>query len=140
MYEVTVTKVFAAAHAIRLPDGSHEPLHGHNWQVDVTVTADDLDEIEVVMDFHKLEAIVDDLLGWVRNRNLNDLGPFAEGRVNPTAERVAWWVGTRVALKLPKPVRLRCVTVGEAPGCRATYRPTGTPSESSGAPGESSKG
>ena len=123
MYDITVHRVFAAAHAIRLYDGSREPLHGHNWTVDVTVAADGLDDIEVVMDFHALERSLDLVLGRADNRSLNDVEPFAGGRVNPTAERVAWWIGTEMAPGLPAGARLRSVRVGEAPGCTATYRP-----------------
>ncbi len=122
MYEITVSKTFSAAHAIRLPDGTREPVHGHDWRVEVTVANDELDAIDVVMDFHALEAIVNPLIERVHNQNLNDVPPFADGQINPTAERVAWWLGTRIAKQLPTNVSLRQVSVGEAPGCRATYR------------------
>jgi 6-pyruvoyltetrahydropterin/6-carboxytetrahydropterin synthase len=123
MFEVTVSKVFSAAHAIRLADGSLEPLHGHNWLVDLTVASPKLDEIETVMDFHRLEGLLAGVLAPADNRNLNEVGPFAGGRVNPTAERVAWWIGSDVAKSLPRGVTLVSVRVGEAPGCIATYRP-----------------
>jgi 6-pyruvoyltetrahydropterin/6-carboxytetrahydropterin synthase len=123
MYEITVSKMFAAAHAIRLPDGSLEAVHGHNWPVDVTVAAEQLDGIETVMDFHVLEQALDRLLARVHNRSLNDVEPFVQTKVNPTAERVAWWLGTEIAGGLPKGVRLVSVRVGEAPGCSASYRP-----------------
>ncbi|MEX0886073.1 MAG: 6-carboxytetrahydropterin synthase [Phycisphaeraceae bacterium] len=123
MYEITIETVFAASHALHLPGGRDEPLHGHNWPVAVTVAASELDEIEAVMDFHDLEAIVADLIAPMHNHHLNDVGPFADGRVNPSAERVAWWIGERVAERLPKRVHLVAVRVGEAPGCAATWRP-----------------
>lgn len=123
MYEVTVHRVFSAAHAIRLHDGSIEPVHGHNWSVEVTVASHQLDAIDLVMDFHELEKSVDGLVAEVHNRNLNEIKPFADHRVNPSAERVAWWIGTEVARQLPDGTQLRQVTVGEAPGCKATFRP-----------------
>jgi 6-pyruvoyltetrahydropterin/6-carboxytetrahydropterin synthase len=123
MYEITVSKVFAAAHAIRLPDGSLEPIHGHNWPVEVTVQSAQLDGIETVMDFHVLEKTADDLLSRVNNRHLNEVEPFVDCRVNPTAERVAWWFGTEVAKTLPRGISIVSVRVGEAPGCFATWRP-----------------
>ncbi len=122
MYQITIRREFCAAHAIRLSDGSFEPLHGHNWTVAVTVGADELDEIEVVMDFHVLEAHLDELLATADNRSLNDVPPFRDG-VSPTAERVAWWIGEHVIKALPPHVQLDSVEVGEAPGCTATYRP-----------------
>lgn len=125
MYEITVEKVFAASHAIRLSDTVVEPIHGHNWPVRVTVAADKLDGIETVMDFHILEKALDGLIAQVHNRHLNEVRPFGvePGQVNPTAERVAWWFGSEVAKTLPKGVTLVCATVGEAPGCYATWRP-----------------
>ena len=125
MYDITVSRIFSASHAIRLYDGSLEPLHGHNWSVEVTVTAKELDAIEVVMDFHLLETLVDALMKQAHNRHLNDIPPFwnEEGPVNPTAERVAWWIGTEVTKGLPKHATLTSVKVGEAPGCTATWRP-----------------
>jgi len=123
MYDITISKAFAAAHAIRLYDGTLEPIHGHNWAVDLTVTAADLDGMEVVMDFHLLEKLVDALLARVHNRHLNEVEPFLNCRVNPTAERVAWWLGTEVQKGLPAGVKVTSVRVGEAPGCTAVYRP-----------------
>ena len=125
MYEITVSRVFSAAHAIRLYDGTVEPLHGHNWSVRVTVATEKLDEIDVVMDFHDLEKSVDRRIGPIHNRNLNDTEPFAAGSVNPTAERVARWIGDEGARDLRDGVRLHRVEVGEAPGCTATYVPGG---------------
>ena len=124
MYQVTVARVFAAAHALRLYDGSTEPVHGHNWTVEVTVAAEQLDEIDVVVDFHQLETVIDRLLERVNNTNLNDIEPFLDGAINPTAERVAWWISREVGEALPHGARLDSVKVGEAPGCSATYRPS----------------
>ena len=123
MYEVTVTRVISAAHAIRLPDGSHEPIHGHNWQVRLTVTAAQLNNIDVVMDFHELEQMIDAILTPANNRNLNDFGPFVDGKISPTAERVAWWVGTQISERLPEGITLASVCVTEAPSCQAVYKP-----------------
>ena len=123
MYEITVETEFAAAHAIKLPDGSWEPVHGHNWSLRVTVARDGLDAMQTVMDFHELEQQVEAVIGPWRNADLNAAAPFVDGEVNPSAERVAWWVGTRVGEQLPEGVHLVSVAVGEAPGCTAIYRP-----------------
>jgi len=126
MFEITIARTFAAAHAIRLYDGSLEPVHGHNWPVEVTVAADELDEIGVVMDFHVLEQLVDGLVERLNNRHINEVAPFAGAdgslAINPTAERIAEWIGNEVAKGLPGHARLVSVRLGEAPGCTATYR------------------
>lgn len=135
MYEATIEKRFSAAHALRLADGTFEPLHGHNWLVRVTVAAGDLDDMDTVMDFHELEKLVEQIIGPWRNRNLNEVPPFvgkaneddasvADGlAVNPSAERVAERIAWAVSGGLPEHVWLRSVGVGEAPGCVARYRP-----------------
>ena len=133
-YEITISRCFHATHAIALYDGRFERRHAHDWHVHVTVGAARLDRIDLVMDFHALEAIVDRVLAGLDGQDLNRVPPFAapKGRgrtrlgglaVNPAAERVAWWVGTQVACSLPRRARLVSVQVEEEPGCVATYRP-----------------
>ena len=118
-FQITITCEFSAAHALRLYDGSLEPIHGHNWRVSVTVMADKLDAIGVVMDFHELERLVDEVIGPMHNRNLNDLPAFAA--MNPSAENVA--VHVAKSLKLPVSVRLSKVEVWETWNCSAVYEP-----------------
>lgn len=138
MYEASIETIFSATHALRLPvpEGAApetprplEPVHGHDWPVRVTVGSAELDDIETVMDFHELEAWVAAILEPLRGRHLNDVEPFGErGGVNPSAERVAWYIGTRVVERLKGAgeggrVVLVAVSVGEAAGCTATWRP-----------------
>lgn len=126
MYEITVESIFAAAHAIRLPDGSLEPIHGHNWPVKVTVSAEKLDEIETVCDFHLLQDLLDNALNLWQNNDLNKCEPFTDGngslKINPTAERVAWAIAQKISPLLPGNCTLVSVSVGEAPGCTAIYK------------------
>lgn len=122
-HRITIEQIFAASHALRLPDGTHEPVHGHNWPVRVTVGADHLDATDCVMDFHDLARRLDAVLAPFRNRHLNEVAPFAHG-VNPSAERVAEHIATALAADLPPGVRLIEAAIGEAPGCTAIHRPT----------------
>lgn len=117
-FEISVTRTFSAAHALRLYDGSMEPVHGHNWQVEVTVASTQLDAIGVVMDFHELERRVDQIILPWHNRHLNDAVDFAD--LNPSAENVAVVVSRK--LSLPGSVRLAGVKVWETPQNRATLR------------------
>jgi 6-pyruvoyltetrahydropterin/6-carboxytetrahydropterin synthase len=118
-FEITTTRKFSASHQLRLYDGSLEPLHGHNWRVQVRVAAAKLDGIGVVMDFHELERAVDAVIGPLHNRHLNELEPFA--KVNPSAENVAALVGT--AIRLPAGVSLVAAEVWETDENSAVYRP-----------------
>ena len=119
-FEISTTRSFSAAHALRLYDGSLEPVHGHNWRVKVTVVAPKLDAIGVVMDFHELERLVDQVVVPLHNRHLNEVEPFAR-ELNPSAENVALHVGR--SLCLANGVRLVRVEVWETDTNSATYRP-----------------
>ena len=119
-FDITAVREFAAAHQLKLYDGSLEPLHGHNWKVRVTVSAEALDEIGVVMDFHELERLLDAIVQPLHNSHLNDAGLLRGA--NPTTENVALHIAE--ALKLPRDVRLASVEVWETSGNSAIYRPT----------------
>ncbi len=116
-FQISTTRTFSAAHQLQLYDGTLESLHGHNWVVKVTVVAEVLDAIGVVMDFHELERLVDNVLEPMNNRHLNDLQSFADK--NPSAENVAMHIGR--TLWLPKQVKLLSVEVWETPTNSALY-------------------
>jgi 6-pyruvoyltetrahydropterin/6-carboxytetrahydropterin synthase len=122
-YQIITETSFTASHALRLPDGSDEPTHSHDWPVAVTVQSDQLDDMACVMDFHQLERIVDAVLDPWHEQHLNDVAPFANQAINPSAERVAEQIALAVAEKLPTGVTLIEACVGEAEGCTAVYRP-----------------
>ena len=126
-YQITISREFCASHQLRLPGGGLEPLHGHNWRLRVTVAAAGLDAIGCVMDFHRLEQIVDDIIRPLATVHLNDTAMFAVA--NPSAENVAGEIGRAVAGQLPAGVRLTRAQVSEAPGCVAAYLPDANPPE-----------
>ena len=119
-FEITTTRFFSAGHALRFPDGSIEPLHGHNWRVKVTVAATRLDANGCVMDFHELERRVDAIVTPMHNRHLNELVPFVE-ELNPSTENVAYHVAR--SLVLSDGLRLVAVEVWETDTNSAVYRP-----------------
>jgi 6-pyruvoyltetrahydropterin/6-carboxytetrahydropterin synthase len=114
-YEITVTSGFSASHQLRLYNGSLETMHGHNWTVILTVAADKLDAIGVVMDFHVLERKLWKVIGPFHNHNLNEVDAFCKR--NPSAENVANHIAE--SLSLPGKVRLVSVEVWETPENRA---------------------
>jgi len=128
MYAIEVTTTFSAAHQLRLPDGVLEPLHGHNWQLTVRITAAKLDALETVIDFHEIEDALAAVCGPMKNQNLNTLEPFIH-KWNPSAERVAEHVGRQLLpliAALPdasaRQVRLIEVRITEAPNCLAIWQ------------------
>jgi 6-pyruvoyltetrahydropterin/6-carboxytetrahydropterin synthase len=119
-FEITARREFSAAHQLRLYDGSLEPLHGHNWVVVVTVSAEKLDEIGVVMDFHELQRLLDGIILPLHNTHLNQVEPF-KSELNPTTENVALHIAR--SLQLSAAVRVQSVEVWETPVNSAIYRP-----------------
>jgi 6-pyruvoyltetrahydropterin/6-carboxytetrahydropterin synthase len=118
-FQIRTVRSFSAAHQLRLYDHSLEPLHGHNWRVAVTVAAPRLDAIDVVMDFHELERLVDAIITPMHNRHLNDLVGFTT--LNPSAEGVALFIGR--SLVLPPGITLIQVEVWETPENSALFMP-----------------
>ena len=124
MYEISVSGWFAAAHQLRLPDGTFEPLHGHNWRVTATLACPELDAMGVVADFTRVKPRLDAILAELHDRHLNALPAFAER--NPSAEWVAVHIAERLEKALdgimPAGVQVQSVEVEEAPGCVARWR------------------
>jgi 6-pyruvoyltetrahydropterin/6-carboxytetrahydropterin synthase len=116
-FQIRTTRCFSAAHALRLYDQSTEPVHGHNWKVEVTVQSPELDSIGVVMDFHELERLLDAIIQPFHNRHLNLVPPFDV--INPTAENVALHIGR--SLVVPLPARVVSVQVWETEHNAAVY-------------------
>jgi len=120
-FELTIERTFNATHALTMYDGQAEPMHGHDWGVSVTIASATLDQIDVVVDFHELESMLGQILGPWHHGCLNDDPAFAA--CNPSAERVAERIAQQMGPQLPDRVQLLSVSVTEAPGCVATYRP-----------------
>lgn len=120
MYEVIITQPFVAAHNLKLYDGTMEPLHGHNWKVEVRLAGEALDSIEVLIDFLEVKAKVQDWLKKIDYSYLNE-NPILEKR-NPSAEVVAFWLFKRLQQTIPHPVaKITKVTVWETEDCAASY-------------------
>jgi 6-pyruvoyl-tetrahydropterin synthase len=128
MHAIEVQTTFCAAHALHLPPtrgGGTEPLHGHNFQVTVKITCQKLDALQTVVDFHDVEALLDQILAPWNNQNLNTLEPF-RARINPSAERIAEHIGLQLqgmlATLTDAPVATRGLRVLEV---RVTESPNG---------------
>jgi 6-pyruvoyltetrahydropterin/6-carboxytetrahydropterin synthase len=120
MYELTIESTFAAAHQLRGYKGKCENIHGHNWRVQVSVTAERLNEIDIAIDFHDLTDITRDILSQLDHKNLNDIFPFTER--NPSSENIARWLFDTLAKRMVSyDVRVSSVTVWESDYASATY-------------------
>lgn len=121
-FNVTVRSTFSGAHRLRLPSGRWEPLHGHNWRVEVVVRAPGLDRADLALDFLDLQRWVRQALGRLEHRYLNELPAFA--RHNPSAERIAMVIAETLATPLAATrCRVASVSVWETDETCATYYP-----------------
>ena len=87
MYYLTIHTQFAAAHNLIHYQGDCENLHGHNWKVEVTVTAKELDKAGLGIDFKVLKRETNKQLDLLDHKYLNDLPAFRES--SPSSENIA---------------------------------------------------
>ncbi len=120
MYELMVETQFSAAHQLRGYKGKCENLHGHNWRVQVVITAEKLNDIGLAMDFHELKKMTNELISTLDHSVLNEVFPFTE--INPSSENVAKWMYDSIKKKLnSNNIAVASVTVWEAETASATY-------------------
>jgi 6-pyruvoyltetrahydropterin/6-carboxytetrahydropterin synthase len=121
MYEVTVRQHFDAAHYLRDYGGRCENLHGHRYEVAVTLASRELDGTGLAYDFTRLKRVLKErFLERYDHVCLNDVAPYTE--INPSAENIARTIyeGLREHLG-GGPATLKSVTVWESPDSWCTY-------------------
>ncbi|MBE0480523.1 MAG: 6-carboxytetrahydropterin synthase QueD [Dehalococcoidia bacterium] len=120
MYEISVKKHFDAAHYLRGYQGKCESVHGHRFEVVVSIQSEGLNEIGIAFDFTDLKARLGEILKRFDHVCLNDIPPFDE--INPSSENIARTVHEELVGKVTG-VRITCVEVWESPESRAAYVP-----------------
>jgi 6-pyruvoyltetrahydropterin/6-carboxytetrahydropterin synthase len=120
MYELSIEVGFAAAHQLRGYKGKCENLHGHNWRVQISVSAERLNEIDIAIDFHDLKKIAQEVVAPLDHAFLNDVFPFTEK--NPSSENIAKWIYDSLKKKINDGnLRTAAVTVWESESASASY-------------------
>jgi len=120
MYHLTIKTHFAAAHRLVNYQGDCENLHGHNWNVEVTVSARELDTAGLGIDFKILKHHTKELLGELDHKYLNDLPAFSQ--ISPSSEQIARFLFHRLCDQLDNAnVHLERVTVWESEFACASY-------------------
>ncbi len=99
MFEVRVEAGFSAAHFLRDYNGKCENLHGHNYKVYAHVRGSSLNEGGMLMDFSKIKSVLREVCKGLDHTNLNDMDFFDQ---NPSAERIAVYIYTRIVESLPE--------------------------------------
>lgn len=115
---------FSAAHHLEGYRGGCEAQHGHNWEVEVFIAGEKLDEIGMLVDFRDVKDALATELGKLDHRDLNTLEVFDNG--NPTSERIAEFLFNGLSGRLnTEDRRVSRVSVQETPGAKASYRENG---------------
>ena len=122
MFDVIIRTEFAAAHALRHYHGATEPLHGHNFQVEVVVRGKRLqNKVKYLTDFVALQRALDIVVKPMDHVNLNEVPPF--DRENPSAENLALHIARELKKRWREPgVQLASVTVWETAQTAARYQ------------------
>ena len=120
-FEVGASRPLRALH--RLPWGSEAERvpHEHEYRIDVVVESAGLDERGVVCDLDVLQAALDDVLGRLEGRDLDEIKP--EDADGVTVELLARWLHG----ELREPVQRAggewlAIRVWEAPDAFGGYR------------------
>ena len=120
-FEVGASKPLRALH--RLPWGSEaerEP-HEHDYRIEVVVERDGLDRLGVVCDLDVLRAGLDEVLGRLEGRDLDEIRPPDADGV--TVELLARWLHDALADVVRKAGgEVLSVRVWEAPDAFGGYR------------------
>jgi 6-pyruvoyltetrahydropterin/6-carboxytetrahydropterin synthase len=119
MFTISAETHFWASHQLLLQDGSKEPVHYHNWLVTAEVCSDKLNDMAVVMDFHDLKKMLDNIVAEFDNKAINETEYFRQN--NPSAENVAKYIYDKLRMGLPESVKLRNVKVVEQASCSAKF-------------------
>ena len=125
---ISITKIFRfeAAHAISNHPGKCRNVHGHSYALHVTVSSDDLNEQEMIMDFHDLKVTVkehvvgrfDHALILSRKGELAEEFGTHKGKLmwldrEPTAEYILSIIREWISPRLPATVTLERLQLWE---------------------------
>lgn len=141
---IYITKIFhfEAAHALAGYDGKCRNIHGHSYELQVTVKGEPIDEPEnpkngMVIDFHDLKQIVNEEVverldhSFIIGTNMPD--DFVESAkqnfdkivcvdYQPTTENMLADFAERIKVKLPQNVELYSVRLQETRDSFAEWR------------------
>jgi 6-pyruvoyltetrahydropterin/6-carboxytetrahydropterin synthase len=120
VYRLTIYTHFAAAHNLINYQGDCENLHGHNWKVEVTVAARELDKAGLGVDFKILKKETNVVLDTLDHKYLNDLEPFRS--LSPSSENISRFLFEQLSESLNTVnVTIERVNVWESENACASY-------------------
>lgn len=127
----------SCGHRVVGHEGKCRFLHGHNYRIHFTITADQLDNVGRVVDFSVIKTTLcawleenfdHKFLIWEKDELLPQLQEITSDSLvivpfNPTAENIARYLVERIGPQqlIDYPVRLVACKVEETAKCSATY-------------------
>ena len=120
MYKLTIRTSFAAAHNLINYQGDCENLHGHNWKVELTVIARELDKAGLGIDFKVLKREAGAIIQELDHKYLNDNPAF--NTISPSSEHIARYLYQRISERINSDViKVDSVAVWESDNASACY-------------------
>jgi 6-pyruvoyltetrahydropterin/6-carboxytetrahydropterin synthase len=120
MYRLTIKTGFAAAHNLINYQGDCENLHGHNWKVEVTVTARELDQAGLAIDFKVLKRETNALLDELDHKYVNQHHFFQD--ISPSSENISRYLFQELSRRLnDNNVKVERIGVWESDNACAEY-------------------
>lgn len=121
MFDIFTKTHFSSGHHLRNYPGNCEKPHGHNWKVEVTVRATELDELGMGVDFKTVKKALNEIMDDLDHRDLNEHPSFQDK--NPSSENIAVHIFEQLKSKLTTDrYRPYSVTVRETDTSGVTYR------------------
>ena len=120
MFVLKIVTDFASAHSLRDYPGDCARLHGHNWEVEVMVCSQVLNESGIAIDFREIKRQTKLVVKRLDHQYLNEIKPFDV--LNPTAENIAKYLFDEIAVLINNQnVKVKEVTIWETPRSAVTY-------------------
>ncbi|MEW6553279.1 MAG: 6-carboxytetrahydropterin synthase QueD [Actinomycetota bacterium] len=122
-FEISAGTHFDAAHMLRDYDGPCARMHGHNFRVRAALAGSRLGPSHLLVDFHDLKRLLEEIIAPFDHRCLNEVEPFTY--TSPTSENIARFIYLSLRERLaalPAGVRLAWVSVSESPDTEVVYR------------------
>ncbi len=121
MYTLAVQRDFVARHFLVGGDwGPENDLHSHHYRLEVQLEGTTLDQHGYLVDIVALEAHLEELVAYYRDRTLNELPEFAG--LNPSIEHFARLLGQELLSRIKEPLSAVKVRIWENDIAWAAYR------------------
>ena len=121
MFDIFVKTHFSAGHHLRNYPGNCEKPHGHNWKIEVTVRATELDELGMAIDFRTVKDAVNQIVDTLDHRDLNEHEDFLDK--NPSSENIAVYIFEQLkGILTSDRYQPYSVQVRETDNCGVIYR------------------